>query len=521
MFNLFKKKLFAIFGGKEQSVAIESKKTAIHATQSTSKKKKKKRKGESSSLSDGRPIDSVGKKDSQSRSKLKPVAEKLPPKSLPSVPSVALPPKPERPANLTEIPVVEGKIRFLDLPLHEDVQFGIQHAGFKYCTPIQEKTLPLLLEGRDLAGKAQTGTGKTAAFLLAIFNRLLMHPLENRKPGCPRALVLAPTRELAIQIQKDANLLGVFTNLVSVVVFGGMDHEKQRRNLEEIVDLVVGTPGRVIDYLRCGALNLSKVEVLVIDETDRMLDMGFINDVKRIVSQLPPKNQRQTLFFSATLDDQLWRHTSNWLASPAVVESEPEKLVNENIEQRFYSVLRDEKLALLLYLLRTEPFERVIIFGNRKDVNLRLKQDLERYGYNVPVLSGDISQERRIKILERFRAGQEKIVIATDVAARGIHVDNVSLVINYDLPERAEDYVHRIGRTGRAGHSGKSVSFLCEYGAYYLPEIEKLLGVEFHSTQPTEEMLKMPDPVPGAKPSMRKNERNSGASGHRSRRRHR
>ena len=411
-------------------------------------------------------------------------------------------PKPEHPAALKEVPAEEGKLRFLDLPLHEEVQYGVQNAGFEYCTPIQAMALPALLENRDLAGKAQTGTGKTAAFLLATFTRFLNNPLEGeRKPGQPRCLVLAPTRELAMQIHKDAEALGVFTGLNSVVVFGGMDHEKQRRSLTRPVDLVIGTPGRIIDYSRGGDLNLSKVEVLVIDEADRMLDMGFIPDVKRIVAQLPGKGHRQTLLFSATLEDHILRLTSDWLADPVVFESEPENMVSENIEQTFFSVLRDEKLALLLYLLRTEPYERVLIFGNRKDVNLRLQYDLARFGYDVPVLSGDIPQDKRIKVLEKFRAGTEKIVIATDVAARGIHVDNVSLVVNYDLPERAEDYVHRIGRTGRAGHTGKSVSFLCEYGAYFLPEIEKLLDMQFPSAQPTEEMLQMPEPIPGAGPA--------------------
>ncbi len=430
------------------------------------------------------------KKDGKSR-KSKHSGKKKPTDNVASV----APSKPEKPATLREVAVMEGKVRFLDLPLHEDVQFGVQYVGFEYCTPIQAMALPALLEGRDLAGKAQTGTGKTAAFLLAIFTHILSHPKE-RKPGCPRALVLAPTRELAMQIQKDAEALEVFTDLTSVVVFGGMDHEKQRRNVEQLVDIVIGTPGRIIDYARSGSLKLSRVEVLVIDEADRMLDMGFIPDVKRIVSQLPKKGERQTLLFSATLDEDILRLASGWLAEPVIVESEPEKLVSEKIEQTFYSVLRSEKLALLLYILRTEPYDRMLIFGNRKDVNLRLQSDLAQYGYQVPVLSGDIAQEKRIKILEKFRNGEEKIVIATDVAARGIHVDDVSLVVNYDLPERAEDYVHRIGRTGRAGHNGKSISFLCEYGAYYLPDIEKLLDTQFSSVLPSEEMVRLPEPVP-------------------------
>ena len=514
VFSSLKKTLKGLLGLKDHTVivTIEPKEKSAGSSRRSEKSEKKSKAKEreraprrDKAPAEGRPEREARPKQERPR---KSERRERPQESAPAVPA----PKPERPAALKEVPPAEGKTRFLDLPLHEDVQFGIQHAGFEYCTPIQALTLPALLEGRDLAGKAQTGTGKTAAFLLAVFTRLLNHPLEERKPGCPRALVLAPTRELAMQIQKDAEVLEIFTGLTSVVVFGGMDHEKQRRSLEQPVDLVIGTPGRIIDYSRGGSLKLSKVEVLVIDEADRMLDMGFIPDVKRIVSQLPRKGERQTLLFSATLEDHILRLASGWLAEPVIVESEPEKMVSENIEQTFYSVLRDEKLALLLYILRTEPYDRVLIFGNRKDVNLRLQYDLARFGYEVPVLSGDIPQEKRIKVLERFRAGTEKIVIATDVAARGIHVDDVSLVINYDLPERAEDYVHRIGRTGRAGHNGKSISFLCEYGAYYLPDIEKLLDVQFHSTQPTEDMLKMPEPVPGAKLPKREADRHSSGS---------
>lgn len=403
---------------------------------------------------------------------------------------------PPKPAALKEIPPVEGKKRFSDFPLHQDVLFGVQHAGFEYATPIQAMTLQPVLDGKDIAGKAQTGTGKTAAFLLATFSHLLNRaPRGERRPGRPRALVLAPTRELAIQIHKDAEDLGIYTGLNSVVVFGGMDHEKQRRSLNAPIDLLIGTPGRVIDYSRGSSLDLSQVEILIIDEADRMLDMGFIPDVKRIVAQLPRKGERQTMLFSATLEESILRLASGWLVEPAILESEPEKMVSENIEQTFYSVLREEKLALTLYFIKNLPYDRMLIFGNRKDINSRLQEDLERYGYRIPILSGDIPQDKRIKILEKFRSGEEKIVIATDVAARGIHVDDVSLVINYDLPERAEDYVHRIGRTGRAGHLGKSISFLCEYGAYNLPAIEELLGVTFSSTQPEEAMLQLPEPL--------------------------
>ena len=246
-----------------------------------------------------------------------------------------------------------------------------------------------MLAGRDVAGKAQTGTGKTAAFLLGGFTLMLNRPRPTApEPGSPRMVVLAPTRELAMQIHKDALELGVFTGLESVVVFGGMDHEKQRRSLLKPIDLLVGTPGRVIDYCRTGDLKLKNAEILVIDEADRMLDMGFIPDIKRIVYQLPPKGVRQTMLFSATLEESILRLSAGWLTEPAVIESEPEKLVSENIDQTFFSVSREEKLGLLLHILKTREYDRVIIFGNRKDVNLRLQYDLAKYGFQVPVLSG-------------------------------------------------------------------------------------------------------------------------------------
>jgi len=408
----------------------------------------------------------------------------------------AAPVIPDRPAVLEEVPEAEGKHRFLEYPIHQDILFGLQHLKFQYATPIQAMTLPHLLDGRDIAGKAQTGTGKTAAFLIAAFTHLLNNPKPQRENGECRVLVLAPTRELAIQIHNDAEAIGIFTGLHNVVVFGGMDHEKQRRELARPVDILIGTPGRIIDYARSGSLKLRNAEFLIIDEADRMLDMGFIPDVRRIVTMLPKKENRHTMLFSATLDESILKLASSFLTNPVMLESEPDQLVSDNIEQTFYTVSRDEKLAVLLYFIRNLKFDRMLVFGNRKDVNLRLQHDLARYGVKVPILSGDIAQDKRIKILDRFREGLDRIVIATDVAARGIHVDDVSVVVNFDLPERAEDYVHRIGRTGRAGHKGTAISFLCEYGAYNLPAIEKMLSVQFHSILPEEEMLVLPPPDP-------------------------
>ena len=418
-------------------------------------------------------------------------------KSLTSEPKFEIKKKeiPPIPEVLQDVPLEEGKVRFLDLPIHILIQHAIQTAKFKYCTEIQKLALPALLEKKDLAAKAQTGTGKTAAFLISTFNYLLNNPIENQKVGTPRALVLSPTRELAVQINKDAIALSLYSPINTLVVFGGMAHEEQRKALLQPVDLVVGTPGRIIDFVYSGYLDLSQVEVLIIDEADRMLDMGFIPDVKKIVYKLPSKGVRQTQLFSATLTDDILRLSKGWLTEPEIIESEPEKMVNDNIDQTFYSVSREEKLGMVLHLLKDEH-GRVIIFGNRKDVNLKLQHDLSLYGYAVPVLSGDIPQNKRISLLEKFRSGEEKIIIATDVAARGIHVDDVSLVINYDLPERSEDYIHRIGRTGRAGNKGRAISFLCEYGSYYLPAIEELLNTTFSSIAPTNEMLELPPKNP-------------------------
>jgi ATP-dependent RNA helicase RhlB len=397
---------------------------------------------------------------------------------------------PKRPETLVEIPPEDDKMRFADLNLHEDILFGLQDMEFKYCTPIQQASLPELLNNRDLTGKAQTGTGKTAAFLLAAYQKMMTNPPSpNRKPGTCRMLVLAPTRELAIQIHKDAEDIGKYLPFYNMVVFGGMDHQKQREHLARPVDILIGTPGRLIDYSRSRHLDLSKTEVLVIDEADRMLDMGFIPDVRRIIGQCPRTGNRQTILFSATLDESIHRLADGWLQDPVTVESEPEQVVTDLIDQTFYTAARHEKFPLLMWLLKNEEFSRIMIFGNRKDFNGDLCDKLRACGIDCGLLSGDVPQQKRIKILDRFRSGEVKILVATDVAARGIHIDDVSHVINYDLPERAEDYVHRIGRTGRAGTTGKSISFVCEMGAYALADIEKYADTKAECIFPEDEMV--------------------------------
>ncbi len=411
---------------------------------------------------------------------------------------VTVPPPPPMP-ELMDIPAEEGKVRFQDLALAKEVIAGTQQLGFKYCSVIQEKALPHAIDGRDLAAKAQTGTGKTAAFLASSMTRLLAKPKENRRPKTCRVLVLEPTRELALQIEKDAEAIGKYTGLYSKAIFGGIDYKEQKNAIDIPVDILACTPGRMLDYARSGALDLSETEILVIDEADRMLDMGFIPDVRRIVGMLPPAGKRQTMLFSATLEPEILRLADRWLVDPVSVEAEPEHVVTDLIDQRFYAVLGSQKIAMLLWLLKNEPYDRMIIFGNWKHRNAELTEELRSYGVECEMLSGDIPQNRRIRILDAFKEGKCRIIVATDVAARGIHVDGISHVINFDLPEQAEDYVHRIGRTGRAGKKGTAISFVCEFGAFNLPEIEKYAEMEVKSIQPEEECFILPERVKSLK----------------------
>ncbi len=435
-------------------------------------------------------------------------------------PAAPQPPPPM--PDLIEIEPAEGKTRFCDLDLAREVLVGTQQLGFKYCSVIQAKCLPYALAGRDLAAKAQTGTGKTAAFLASSMTRLLRSPQPERKPKTCRVLVLEPTRELAMQIEKDARELGRYTGLYCKAIFGGMDYKEQREAIQKPVDILAGTPGRILDYAGSGALDLSQTEILVIDEADRMLDMGFIPDVRRIVAKLPPAGKRQTMLFSATLEPEILRLVERWLVDPVSVEAEPEHVVTDLIDQHFFAVSGDQKLACLLWLLRTEPIERMIIFGNWKHKNAELAEQLISYGIDCEVLSGDIAQNKRIRILDRFKRGDCKVVVATDVAARGIHVDGISHVVNYDVPEQAEDYVHRIGRTGRAGKKGKAITFVCEFGAYYLPAIEEYAGIHAVTLQPEEEALVLPERVKALRHAehtpRRSGDRRSGGRGHSRRR---
>ena len=394
---------------------------------------------------------------------------------------------PLKPWKLEEFVVepIEGKARFHDMQLPDSLMQGIQESGFQYCTPIQAQSLPAALKGSDILGQAQTGTGKSAAFLTAVINRLLTDPVEERFASEPRALIVAPTRELVMQIGKDAVGLSKHTGLKVVTIVGGMDYEEQRRQLRDhVVDILVATPGRLIDFMGSQDVYLDEVDVLVLDEADRMLDMGFIPDVRRIERATPPKGDRQTLFFSATFTEQIRRLIDQWTEQPVEVTIEPERVATDNIDQKFLMVAGDEKFDILCKFLRESPIERAIIFANRRDITRNLCDKLNKKGLTSVLLSGEVNQQKRIKTLERFRDGYVNIMVAPDVAGRGIHVDGVSHVFNYNLPDDAEDYVHRIGRTGRAGTKGTSIALISEDDAFELPALEDYLGTKLKLEQP-------------------------------------
>ncbi|NBA98060.1 ATP-dependent RNA helicase RhlB [Pseudomonas sp. R5(2019)] len=388
----------------------------------------------------------------------------------------------------------EGKTRFHDFKLSPEVMHAIHDLGFPYCTPIQAQVLGYTLRGKDAIGRAQTGTGKTAAFLISIISQLQQTPPpKERYMGEPRALIIAPTRELVVQIAKDAAALTKYTGLNVMTFVGGMDFDKQLKALEaRHCDILVATPGRLLDFNQRGEAHLDMVEVLVLDEADRMLDMGFIPQVRQIIRQTPPKTERQTLLFSATFTEDVMNLAKQWTTDPAIVEIEPENVASETVAQHVYAVAGSDKYKLLYNLVTENKWERVIVFANRKDEVRRIEERLLRDGVNAAQLSGDVPQHKRIKTLENFREGRIAVLVATDVAGRGIHIDGISHVINFTLPEDPDDYVHRIGRTGRAGTSGVSISFAGEDDSYQLPAIEALLGRKISCEMPPTELLKAP-----------------------------
>ncbi len=388
------------------------------------------------------------------------------------------------------VPEEPGRVRFHDLNLRPEIMHAIAELGFKYCTPIQARVLPESLQHKDVIGRAQTGTGKTAAFLISIFQHLLTNAEEKKRTmGMPYALILAPTRELCLQIYRDARTLSRFTQIRSLAVYGGMPLQQQMTQLEHPVDILVATPGRLLDFLGRKKVKLESLKVLVIDEADRMLDMGFIPDVKRIVYATPYKDVRQTLFFSATISEDVHRLSQQWTRQPVRIEIDPEQVAAREIEQIVYLTTHEEKAKLLYNFLTQRKPEKVLIFANRKDETRRLYEMLMDYGISCAMMSGDVDQERRQKRLDRFKEGQISVLVATDVAGRGLHIEGMSHVINYSLPRDPEDYVHRIGRTGRAGQKGTSISFACEEDSFYIPPIEEYLKHELLCVHPPEDLV--------------------------------
>jgi ATP-dependent RNA helicase RhlB len=354
---------------------------------------------------------------------------------------------------------------------------GIRDAGFVTATAIQEAALPLALKGKDVAGQSQTGTGKTAAFLIAAFTRCLRAP-SPAKTGvtAPRVLIIAPTRELVVQIEADAHLLGAHTGLRIISVYGGIDYNKQRDALRDGADVLVGTPGRLIDYLKQHVWSPSKVEVLVIDEADRMFDMGFIADLRFILRKLPKPERRQSFLFSATLSFRVMELTWEFMNNPVQITITPNQKTVEKAEQVLYHVGREEKFNLLLGLLKREGGSRILIFSNTREEARRLEDRLGRNGWQARALTGDVDQKKRLKLLNDFKDGELPVLVATDVASRGLHIEGVTHVINWDMPQDAEDYVHRIGRTARAGAAGKAISLADETSALAVEPIEKFIG---------------------------------------------
>ena len=384
---------------------------------------------------------------------------------------------------------------FASFDLHPLLQQGIAESGFIRCTPIQEMTLPVALAGRDVAGQAQTGTGKTCAFLVAVMNRLLTTPaVAERRDSDPRALVIAPTRELAIQIEKDALAIGRYTGLRMALIYGGVDYDKQRQQLKDGCDIIIATPGRLLDYYKQNVFGLNGVEVMVVDEADRMFDLGFIKDVRFIFHRLPAREKRQVLLFSATLSYRVLELAYEHMHNPEKLVAESDHVTADHVHQSVYFPAREEKMPLLLNLLDKLKPTRSIIFVNTRAAAEQITERVRRHGCRVGAVSGDVPQLKRQKLLQRFKAGQLDILVATDVAARGLHIPEVSHVFNFDLPHEAEDYVHRIGRTARLGAEGDAISFACDRYAIALPDIETYIGQSIPVAHMDPELLVMPKP---------------------------
>jgi len=385
------------------------------------------------------------------------------------------------------------QIRFSNLELSDSILRSLKDAGFDHCTPIQRKALPLSLRGKDVAGQAQTGTGKTAAFLLATFQYLIndddtpaddspgvegpapKSPAKNKKGNNPRAIILAPTRELAIQIHKDALQLGKHLNLNLALIYGGTDYQKQLDSIKSNIDIIIGTPGRIIDFYRQNVFTLDNVKVTVMDEADRMFDLGFIKDIRYLLRRMPPPDRRLNMLFSATLSYKVTELAYEHMNNPVLIRIESEDVTSKAIRQSAFCPSNEQKIPLLVGILNQHRPQRSIIFVNTKRCAEHLDDALNANGYKTAALSGDVPQDKRQRLLSDFQENKITLLIATDVAARGLHIADVSHVFNYDLPQDVEDYVHRIGRTARFGASGVAISFICEHYAYSMPDIEEYI----------------------------------------------
>ncbi len=399
-------------------------------------------------------------------------------------------PKQEWDISSFQVEPTHGKSRFHDFDLPEPIMHAVFDLQFKYCTPVQAKALPIVLQERDIVARASTGTGKTAVFLIAIISKLLALEQQERKCGRPRALIIAPTRELVVQIAKDGRNLSKYTSLQIYPVFGGVNYRAQMKDIQEKqCDVMVATPGRLLDYLGKNILTLDFCETMIIDEADRMLDMGFIPDVRRIIHRIPQGMRKQTMLFSATVTDEVRRLAAQWCKEPVSIEIESEQMTVANVEQIVYLVTTEEKYDVLYNMVMKNPARRFLIFTNQKNEAGKLSNRLKRNSITCNLLTGDVPQQLRTQRLEEFRSGKVWVLVATDVAGRGIHVEDVPFVVNFTLPYEPEDYVHRIGRTGRAGAAGTSVSFACEEGAFYLPQIEEYIGRKLECVVPDEELF--------------------------------
>ena len=385
--------------------------------------------------------------------------------------------------------MTEAAGRFQDLALRPELLRGVEAIGFTACTPIQAASLPLLLQGRDIAGQAQTGTGKTAAFLLATMQHILAEENRPARDLRPRGLIISPTRELAVQIYKDAENLGLYTDLSFMLAHGGVDYAPQLDALQRGIDLLIGTPGRLIDLHQRGSLQLNGIRAMVLDEADRMFDLGFIRDVRFLLRRMPPPQQRLNMLFSATLPCRAVELAHEHMDEPEVIRLRPEQLTVDNVTQQLYHITREEKPALLIGLLRNCDARRTLIFVNTRHRAEHIRDILQVNGFDAAVLSGNIPQHKRLQIFHRFSTGNLDTLVATDLAARGLHVDDISHVINYDLPFNGGDYVHRIGRTARAGASGDVYSLACDEYVYSLPEIEDYLGQKIPVSKVTPELV--------------------------------